>query len=149
MVPFACLPLLSLATCAWAEQPRVHLLAKPATCSPRKNPLTVVPFGESARVEGAGFPVQPKPRPERADPWKPRPIKADSDVSFTKAPPRRGGMDKLRHHPQLGVLGVRRVCEVLRQFVLCWSLELFGGLEKKRNCNRHLEARILSQTRIV
>uniref|UniRef100_A0A8C4QQY3 C2H2-type domain-containing protein n=1 Tax=Eptatretus burgeri TaxID=7764 RepID=A0A8C4QQY3_EPTBU len=44
-------------------------------------------LGESARVEGAGFPVWLKPRPERANPWKPRPIKADSDVSFTKALP--------------------------------------------------------------
>ena len=45
-------------------------------------------FGESGHAERVGFPVWLKPRPERAAPWKPHPIRANSDVGFTKAPPR-------------------------------------------------------------
>ena len=49
---------------------------------------------ESTRVEWAGLAgAWPRPRPERADPWEPRPIRADSDVSFDQGPaPTEGGL---------------------------------------------------------
>ena len=42
----------------------------------------------------------PRPRLERADPWEPRPIRADSDVSFDQGPAPLREVYKPRHHPQ-------------------------------------------------
>ena len=52
------------------------------------------------RVEWAGLAVAwPRHHPERADPWEPRPIRADSDVSFDQCPAPLREVDGLRRDP--------------------------------------------------
>ena len=65
-----------------------RLFAYSVTRCQRQNPLAIVPFWRIRTCGGGGLPGMAETRPKRADSWKPRPIKADSDFSFTKAPPR-------------------------------------------------------------
>ena len=56
---------------------------------------------ESTHIEWADLAgAWPRRRPQRADPWEPRQIRSDSDVSFDQGPAPLREVYKPRHHPQ-------------------------------------------------
>ena len=70
----------------------------------------------------------PRPRPEGADPWEPRPIRADSDVSFDQGPAPLREVDGLRRDPlRRAFVGVQSKGSV--QFCIRWGVRWrFAGI---------------------
>ena len=90
-------------------------------------------------VGGGVFPAWLKSRPERADPWEPRPIRANSDISFYQGPSPLREVHKITDTVLSGEFSGRRVFAVMKGWLRGvvsrgdyeeWSQEVYVAVTK-------------------